>query len=148
MPIQPYMHKKVLIKYIHINETTNPKISTHTLAQYEYKKTIFEHRNYEDMVKQVRELCPPGFQCMYPLALHHEIIWSLGKEQDTIFRPIDTVDYNLINWRQHPATPVCVEIMRTDEISASVGPVSLLAAAPSLNRMRLQADPEGVLRLR
>ena len=148
MSIQPYMRKRVLIKYIHLSDTTNPKINTHTLEQYEYKKTIFEHSSYEHMVSQVKALCPPEFQCVYPVALHHEIIWTLGKEQDKIYRPIDAVDYDLINWRRHPVTPVCVEIMRAAELTAAEGPVALLAAAPPLGRPRLQPDPEGVLRLR
>lgn len=144
----PAPGKKVLIKYIHIKETTNPKLDFHRMEDYEYKKTIFEHYSYDHLVDQVKEFCPEGFKCVYPLALHHEISWDMRHEQHRLYRPIDILDYALLNWRKTPPTPVCVEIETPAELRRDEGPRALLAQAPSLDRLRSQPDRATALQLR
>ena len=144
----PARSKKVLIKYIHIKETTNPKVDFHRMEDFEYKKTIFEHFSYDHMVEQVKELCPEGFRCVHPLALHHEISWDMRHEQHRLYRPIDQLDYALLNWRTTPPTPVCVEIETPAELQCDAEPKSLLARAPSLDRLRSPLGPAVALQLR
>ena len=132
-PHMPAPSKKVLIKYIHLKETTNPKLNFHRLEDFEYKKTIFVHYTYDHLVKQIKTLCPEGFQCVHPLALHHEVSWDMRHEQHQLHRPIDQLDYALLNWRKSPPTPVCVEIESPAELQCSGESKVLLAQAPPLD---------------
>jgi hypothetical protein len=144
----PAHSKKVLIKYIHMKETTNPKVDFHRIEDFEYKKTIFEHYSYDHMVEQVKELCPEGFQCVHPLALHHEISWDMRHEQHRLYRPIDQLDYALLNWCKTPPTPVCVEIETPAEMRCDAAPKTLLARAPPLDRLHSRPCPATALQLR
>jgi hypothetical protein len=107
--------KRAMIKYIHLKEGLNPNFNLHKLEDYEYKRTIFCHNSFDHLVATVQDLCPEGFKCVQPLALHHEIIWCMNSEREQLYRPIDRTDYCAINWAKHPVTPICVEIMRREE---------------------------------
>ena len=102
---------KAMIKYIHLKQGLNPNFNQHKIEDYELKRTIFTHTSYADMVEQVNGYCPSDFKCINPLALHHEILWYMNKEQDRVFCPIDQTDYARINWSKQPITPVCVEVV-------------------------------------
>ena len=109
-----------LVKYIHLKDV-DPFL-LHTTRDYEFYSAVIGHSSYEEMEKRACELCPEGFVCLDPIALHHEVPWktslTTGKngmvELDQLFRPIDAADYTAIRWGASRddahSTPICVQI--------------------------------------
>lgn len=139
---------RALIKYIHIKDATRAE-AMHTLADYEHTTARIEHTSFDDLVSKVKENCPSSFQCLYPLALHHEILWTINGERDQVFRPIDEQEYARIDWTVGSVTSLCVEIQASGEPrNAAKGPALLLASLGRTYQSYSPRGPAGALRLR
>ena len=108
------------VKYIHLKDVDSE--SLHTTQDFEYSSAVIGHSTYYDTEQRVIENCPRKFVCVYPIAMHHEVLWRTslkinGKglvELDQLFRPIDEFDYRAMLWsvdgKSSPS--VCVHIQQ------------------------------------
>ena len=108
------------VKYIHLKDMDSA--SLHTTQDFEYSSALIGHSTLYDMEQRVMENCPKRFVCVYPIAMHHEVLWRTslrvtGKglvEFDQLFRPIDDFDYKAMDWSRSPngkpSPSVCVHI--------------------------------------
>ena len=142
--------RRVKVKYLHLKDVTKyPNTCMHALKDYEYKTTMFEHYSFDHMVRQVRSFCPEGYKCVYPLALHHEVLWNPRGERDQVHHAIDHKDYLQLNWTTPPVTPVCVEIIKCeDAYDAAKGLVPLQASLSRAHPPGSPRHPGAALRLR
>ena len=112
-----------VVKYIYLKDLNSKTL--HTVKDYEYRKTIICHDSYDAMVEMVSVQCPVGFTCIHPITLHHEVLWvtslvaNPGGEVSTdhLFRPIDSSDYDVIQWNKTadstvPMLSICVQIQQ------------------------------------
>ena len=142
------MGKHANIKYIHLISNATQG-SMHTLADYEFMTMTLVHDSFDGLLELVKTHCPDGYKCLYPLALHHEVLWRIDGETDQLYRPIDTQEYDLINWDRPPFISLCVEIMQTEESrDAAKGPVLLLASLGNTDPLHSPRHPGAALRLR
>ena len=79
------------IKYL----SDPPTMGLHYLSDYEYARRNIRHSSFAELQAQVVAHCPPGFECVVPMALFHELVWQMRKdEEDHLRRPIFEVKYN------------------------------------------------------
>lgn len=86
VPLQ-HQHAAVscTIKYI----TPPLTLGLHDIQDYEYARSRIQHRSYDELKAQVLAHCPPGFQCVVPIARRHELIWRMHhEEEDCLLQPI------------------------------------------------------------
>ena len=142
------MGKNASIKYIHLTSDATER-SMLTLEDYEFMTMTLVHDSFDGLLELVKTNCPDGYKCLYPLALHHEVLWRIDGETDQLYRPIDTQEYDLINWDRPPVISLCVEILQTGEFrDAAKGPVLLLASLGSTYPLHSPRHPGAALRLR
>ena len=70
----------------------------HYLSDYEYARSNIRHSSFAELQAQVVAHCPPGFECVVPMALFHELVWQMRKdEEDHLRRPIFEVQEFVFN---------------------------------------------------
>ena len=117
-----------IVKYIHLKDIINPSTLYTTTQDYEFKSALICHDSYDSMVQMVSVNCPHGFSCVYPITLHHEVLWNTGLVMnaegggrvavDHLFQPIDNSDYIAVRWNKTcdvtatdpPMLSICVQI--------------------------------------
>lgn len=80
------------------------------------KKTVM-HCDYEDLHAKVFLNCPRGYECVEPIALFHEVFWSMGLRKGENGRHVrvclrhalDSWEYGVVC--QTPSHSVCVDIV-------------------------------------
>jgi hypothetical protein len=111
-----------VIKYIHIKDEI-PKEALHNLQDYEFAKAETSHSTFQELVNEVHRKCPAGYECIDPVALHHEVVWESSLrlhasgshyviEHDQLRHAIDEAEYALLKWTDKSLKPVslCVHI--------------------------------------
>ena len=76
------------------------------------------HYSYEDLHDKVFRACPAGYQCVEPIALYHEVLWSAGWGRTAQGKHVrDELHHALEPW-EYEATlrpsmaSLCVDIVR------------------------------------
>ena len=68
---------RCVIKYIDLNKSDG-QARLHNPDEFEMHQVQVEHRNYDELHSAVFGQCPDDFRCIEPIALRHEVLWSLG----------------------------------------------------------------------
>ena len=107
---------KTEVKYICVDELEQD-IAKFVRAEKMIK--VIYHSSFEELHDLVFEECPPGYMCTEPIALYHEVLWSMGlKTVDGGRRVRDELHHALEEWEYGMLTSgktlsLCVDIVRT-----------------------------------
>jgi hypothetical protein len=84
----------------------------HNIAEYEYAIAPgVRHSSFEELRAAVRSYCPHGYRCLEPIAMLHELVWCMRRdEEDRLLRPIYQEEYPHVDWRH--TRSVCVHVAR------------------------------------
>ena len=117
-----------VIKYIFVNAEEDSVNEANVLEKFEKHKTTITHSNFEELHSAVFSACPKGFKCVEPIALFHEVLWSLGIkinsrgeskrcliERDELHHAIEESEYGLLKWKSTPVISLCVDIIVADD---------------------------------
>ena len=117
------------VKYIHMKDGI-PKDTLHNLEDYEFAKADVAHASFQELLDAVHGHCPDHYECVDPVALHHEILWESSLrlnpagthyvvEHDQLVHAIDEAEYARLKWTVAAMTDkphllsVCVDINQT-----------------------------------
>ena len=117
------MAVKSLVKYICIDELED------NIDKFEKAEKTTEHvshSTYDDLHTKVFSKCPLGYQCVEPIALYHEVLWSMGLRKnenkkhvrDELHHALERWEYEIL--RQSSLASLCVDIVKL----TSSGPLS------------------------
>ena len=104
-----------LVKYICVEELVDD-IDRFEKAEKETK--WIHHSTYDDLHEQVFNKCPMGYQCIEPIALYHEVLWSVGwRREDNGKHVRDELHHALERWEYTTLRPpsmnsLCVDIVQ------------------------------------
>jgi hypothetical protein len=117
------MPNQCIVKYICVDNADPAALVTDALAQFERHKTSIVHSNFEELHAAVFSGCPAGFRCVEPIALYHEVLWSMGLRvgnggrcviaRDELHHALEEGEYGLLRWNAPPALSLCVDILPT-----------------------------------
>ena len=126
------MSNACLVKYIHLRDT-RPRL--HEPCEFELACALVRHSSFEELHQKVFDTCPLGYRCIEPIALRHEVLWSLGFnvltdekgnrvcERDTLVHAIEEAEYSEVLWHGSPLS-ICVDVVeqKATFISCDVAP--------------------------
>ena len=102
------------VKYICVDELEDDI----DLFQRAEKITLqIAHSSYDDLHERVFQGCPVGYQCVEPIALYHEVLWSAGWGRTDQGKHVrDELHHALERWEYDTAllpsvTSLCVDIV-------------------------------------
>ena len=113
------------IKYIHLRPDA-PNCILHDPADFELDQKVVEHSTYDELHNEVFRNCPEGYECIEPIALRHEVLWSLGMnflrdengnlvaERDELHHALEEKEYWTLNWRDpYHMICLCVDVQES-----------------------------------
>jgi hypothetical protein len=103
-----------VVKYICVEEVIDDIDLFQTAVK---ERRTVAHSDYEDLHEKVFLNCPRGYQCVEPIALFHEVFWSMGLRKGENGRHVrvclrhalDSWEYGVVC--QTPSHSVCVDIV-------------------------------------
>ena len=103
------------IKYICVEEIEQD-IDKFEHAEKETKR--ISHTTFDELHDRVFAACPAGYACTEPIALYHEVLWSLGlktvngrRVRDELHHALETWEYGMLT--SGKTLSLCVDIVRT-----------------------------------
>jgi hypothetical protein len=103
-----------MIKYICVDELVQD-IDLFDHAEVETKEVF--HTTYDELHDAVFSQCPEPYQCTEPIALYHEVLWSMGLKQRDGRCVRDELHHALERWEYDKVVKdggvLCVDIIRT-----------------------------------
>ena len=114
-----------IIKYICVEELEDDIDRFETAVKVH--KTVV-HSDYEDLHEKVFLNCPSGYQCVEPIALFHDVFWSMGLRKgengkhvrDELRHALESWEYTVLHGNSLHS--LCVDIVRL----TSSGPPSVV----------------------
>ena len=104
-----------VVKYICVEERED---DIDKFQKAEKVALTIAHSSYEDLHERVFQQCPLGYQCVEPIALYHEVLWSAGWGRTGQGKHVrDELHHALERW-EYDATlrpslaSLCVDIVR------------------------------------
>lgn len=105
------------IKYICLTDLVGPLQSTP--KNFERKTCFVTHSSFQTLHDMVFFNCPPGFSCVEPIALHHEVLWSKSLTRkgamvvrDELHHALEAEEYHALDWSKGDIS-LCVDIEKT-----------------------------------
>lgn len=112
---------RCIIKYIYVDDADSiAGNDTDVLSRFERHVAMVSHSDFEELHAAVFFSCPEGFECMEPIALYHEVLWSMGLragkgrcviERDELHHALEEKEYGLLKWSSTPPMSLCVDIV-------------------------------------
>ena len=122
---------RCLIKYIELNKfaAENDKACLHATKDFEMHKAVVEHSDFDNLHDAVFSHCPVEYRCIEPIALRHEVLWSVGLnvlydangnrifERDQLRHAIERDEYDELKWTMPDGEmlSLCVDVVSVDE---------------------------------
>ena len=106
---------KSMVKYICIAELED---NIDKFKKAEKTTEPIYHSTYDDLHSEVFSKCPVGYQCLEPIALFHEVMWSMGLRRNENNKHVrDELHHALERWEygvlQQPSmASLCVDIVK------------------------------------
>ncbi len=104
------------VKYICLSDI--PGLTRIMPRDFERKTCYVHHASFEGLHNEVFSHCPPGFQCIEPIALRHEVLWSKSLThkggmvvRDELHHALEEGEYGSLDWKKKEVT-LCVDIER------------------------------------
>ena len=103
----------------------------HEPWEYELAWAVVRHSSFEELHQRVFESCPLGYACVEPIALRHEVLWSLGLtvlrdnlgnrvcERDDLVHAIEESEYSELWRKNNSPLSICVDVIRGATVMAS-----------------------------
>ena len=112
------MPGRCAIKYIHLRPDATPSV-LHEPADFELEQKLIRHSSFQELHNEVFLQCHEGYVCVEPIALRHEVLWSLGMrkdengnfERDELIHALEEKEYRTLNWRDpYHLICLCVDV--------------------------------------
>jgi hypothetical protein len=104
------------VKYICLEDI--PGLKRLVPHDFERKTCYVAHTFFDALHAEVFSHCPPGFKCVEPIALHHEVLWSKSLTRkgamvvrDELHHALEEEEYPYLDWSKGDIS-LCVDIVR------------------------------------
>ena len=113
------MTRSTDIKYVDPNRYPLPLLEDrsaidhsvfHTADEFEVGTRTVKHSTFQELHDAVFLACPKDFVCVEPIALHHEVLWTMGLsltvdvngehvfERDQLHHAVEEEEYESLPW--------------------------------------------------
>jgi hypothetical protein len=119
------MTNKCIVKYINLHDVL-PRL--HEPGDFEFACAVICHSSFDEMHQRAFDACPLGFRCVEPIALRHQVLWSLGLnvlrdstgnrvwERDDLMHAIDKAEYDELWRKKDKPLSLCVDVIESPSI--------------------------------
>lgn len=116
------MQNKCIVKYINLRDVSIGRL--HEPRDFECAYAVVCHSSFDELHQKVFDACPPGFKCVEPIALRHEVLWSMGLrdctgnqvwERDDLVHAIEEWEYNELWRKTDKPLSVCVDVVEDQQ---------------------------------
>lgn len=121
------MANECIVKYINLRDMG---ARLHEPCDFEFASARIRHSSFEELHQKVFGACPLGYRCVEPIALRHEVLWSLGLnvlrdkdgnrvcERDELVHAIEEAEYKELLWKQGKPLSICVDVIEAHSFIA------------------------------
>ena len=88
-------------------------------------KTVL-HSTFDELHEKVLEACPANYKCVEPIALYHEVMWSMGLDfsergvvRDELHHALEEWEYSMLTKGDTLSLSVDIERTSSDPPSAA-----------------------------
>ena len=110
------------IKYISVDDLKPAKSGWGIELTEKETKWVF-HSSYEELHDEVFKAAPEGYKCVEPIALYHEVLWTVGLNangvRDELHHALEREEYDMLkpgrahtDWKKKEPLSLCVDIKR------------------------------------
>jgi hypothetical protein len=106
-----------VIKYICVEELEQD------IDKFDHAETLeleVPHSSFDELHEAVFSNCPTGYHCTEPIALFHEVLWSMGLKhtggrcvRDELHHALERWEYDMLHAKDNTLLSLCVDIVRT-----------------------------------
>ena len=108
------------MKYINLRDVPS---RLHEPRDFEFASALISHSSFEELHRKVFGACPRGYKCVEPIALRHEVLWSLGLkalrgdrgdwvwERDELVHAVEEGEYNELWVKTDKTLSLCVDVV-------------------------------------
>ena len=94
----------------------------HSADKFVIHRCHVEHQTFGELHHKVFRGCPPDYICVEPIALHHEVLWTMGfvpsvgvngnrfVERDQLRHAVEEQEYESLPWNE--INSFCVDVVR------------------------------------
>ena len=122
------------IKYISVDDLKPAQSGWGIELTEKAVKWVF-HSSYEELHDEVFKAAPKGYVCVEPIALYHEVLWTVGLKadgvRDELHHALERDEYDFLRpgnvhrgWKKASPLSLCVDIRKGED-----GPGDLLTSS-------------------